>query len=65
MDRYRQGYNARKVDCSCVYSSHILKRVHSGRNLQTRIDASVFVKYPKRIKALNFDNFDNSHNSFL
>ena len=26
---------------------------------------SVFVKYPRRLKALDFDNFDNSHNSFL
>ena len=24
-----------------------------------------FGKYPRRLKALNFDNFDNSHNSFL
>ena len=29
----RQGYNARKVNCSCVYSAYILKPVHSGRNL--------------------------------
>ena len=29
-----------------------------------RIYASVYM-YPWRIKALNFDNFDNSHNSFL
>ena len=28
-------------------------------------DASVFSLYSRRIKALNFDNFDNSHNSFL
>ena len=27
--------------------------------------ASVFVQYPRRIKAFNFDNFENSHNSFL
>ena len=26
---------------------------------------SVFVLYPRRLKALNFNNFDNSHNSFL
>jgi len=25
----------------------------------------VFVWYPRRLKALNFDNFDNSHNSFV
>ena len=28
-------------------------------------DASVYVQYPRRIKAFNFDNSDNSHNSFL
>ena len=28
-----QGYNARKVNCSCVYSAYILKPVLSGRNL--------------------------------
>ena len=28
-----QGYNARKVNCSCVYSAFILKPVLSGRNL--------------------------------
>ena len=38
-----QGYDARKVNCSCVYSAYILKPVLSGRNLKTRIDASVFV----------------------
>ena len=27
--------------------------------------ASVFARDPRRIKAFNFDNFDNSHNSFL
>ena len=57
--------NARKVICSCVYSVYILKPVLSGRNLWTRKDASVFFYYPRRLKALNFDNFDNSHNSFL
>ena len=25
----------------------------------------MFVQYPRRLKALNFHNFDNSHNSFL
>ena len=35
----QQGYNARKVNCSCVYSAYILKPVLSGRTLQTRIDA--------------------------
>ena len=60
-----QGYYARKDKCSCVYSAYILKPVLPGRNMKTRIDASVFVKYPRRLKALNFDNFDNSHDSFL
>ena len=38
-----QGTNARKVNCSCVYSAYITKPVLYGRNLLTRIDASVFV----------------------
>ena len=29
----QQGYNARKVNCSCVYSAYILKPVLSWRNL--------------------------------
>ena len=41
--RYDQGYNARKVNCCCVYSAYILKPVLSGQNLLTRIDSSVFV----------------------
>ena len=32
-DRGKQGYNARKVNCSCVYSAYILKPVLSGQNL--------------------------------
>ena len=40
---YNQECEARKVNCSCVYSAYILKPVLSGRNLKTRIDASVFV----------------------
>jgi len=64
-DPLDQSYYARKVNCSCVYSAYILKPVLSGRNLWTRIDASMFVLYPRRLKVLNFDNFDNLHNSFL
>ena len=29
----KHGNNARKVNCSCVYSAYILKPVLSGRNL--------------------------------
>ena len=28
-----QGYYARKVNCSCVYSAYVLKSVLPGRNL--------------------------------
>ena len=67
---YFQGTNARKVHCGRVYSAYILKQVLSGRNLLTRIDASVFAEYPRRLKALILIilmilNFDNSHKSFL
>ena len=44
--RQTQGNNARKVNCGCVYDvylAYILKPVLSGRNLLSRIDASVFV----------------------
>ena len=27
-------------------------------------NASVFVQYPRRLKAFNFDNLENLHNSF-
>ena len=57
--------NARKVNCGRVFPAYILKPVVSGRTLQTRIDASVFVQYPRRIKAFNLDSFENSHDSFL
>ena len=30
---YYQGYNARKVNCSCGYIAYILKPVFYGRNL--------------------------------
>jgi len=60
-----QGTNARKVNSGRVYSGYILKPVLSGRTLLTRKDASVFVYYPRRLKAFYFDIFENSHNSFL
>ena len=47
-----QECNARKVNCSCVHSAYILKPVLFGRNLYTRIYASVFVLYSRRLKAL-------------
>ena len=33
--------------------------------MQGKLNASVFVQYPRRLKAFNFDNFENSDNSFL
>ena len=41
------------------------KPVLSGQTLEARMGASVFVQYPRMLKAFNFDNFENSHNSFL
>ena len=32
-NRFSQGYDARKVNCSCVYSAYIFKPVLSRRNL--------------------------------
>ena len=54
-----QGCNVRKVNYGCVYSAYILKPVLSGWNLYTRIDALLLVKYPRWIRAFNFDDFDN------
>ena len=62
----RQGCNARKVNCSCVHCVHI--KTSSFWAELTIIDASLFVYYPRGLKALyfdNFDNFDNSLNIFL
>ena len=60
-----QKTDARKVNCGRVYPAYILKPILSGRTLLTRIDASVLVYYPRRLKAFNFDKFENLHNSFL
>ena len=48
-----------------AYTLCTLKSVLSGRNLLTRTDASVFVQYHRRMKAFNFDYFENSISSFL
>ena len=48
-----------------VYTLRTYWNQFSLAELLTRIGASVFVYYPRRLKTLNFDNFDNSHNSFL
>jgi len=54
---HTQGYNSRKVNCSCVYSAYILKPVCKQEYMH-----QCFVSYPWRIKVINFDN---SHNNFL
>ena len=42
-----------------AYSAYILKPVLSGRNFSVRLVSK------RRIKTVNFENFDISHNSFL
>ena len=49
-NRIRQGYNERKVNCSCEQSAYILKPV-----------LSVWAEFVNK----NFDNFDNSCNIFF
>ena len=63
-DSQEQGYNARKVSCSCVFSAFILKLVLFGGFLNKNRCISVSLVSEEVKKALNFDNFDNSHNSF-
>jgi len=38
-----QGTNARKVNCSCVYSAYILKPVLSGQNSCYRVKALTWI----------------------
>ena len=59
-DDVSQGYNARKVNCSCVHietSSLWTEFVNKNRCISVRLIS-------EKIKAFNFDNFDNSHISF-
>ena len=60
MFRTLQGNNARNINCCCEFSAYMLKLVLFGLYLLTRIDASVFLQYPQRIKAFHFDNLHNS-----
>ena len=53
-----QGYNARKVNWSPLYSAYILKFVSKNQCNSVRLVS-------KEVKSITFDNFDNSHNSFL
>ena len=58
---YMQGYNARKVNCSCVHietSSLWAEFVKKNRCISVRLVS-------EEVKSINFDDFDNSHNSFL
>ena len=60
-----QGCNARKVNCGCVYSVHIeTSSLWAEFVNNNRCICSVHLN-PRRLKALNFDNFDNSRDSFL
>ena len=48
-----QGYNARIVNCSSLWAEFVNK----NRGTRVRLVS-------EEVKALNFENFDNSHNSF-
>ena len=59
-DCSRQGYNARKVNCVHIETSSLWAEfVNKNRCITVRL------VYTRRLKALNFDNFYNSHYSFL
>ena len=57
-----RGYNARKVICSCVNSAYIWAEFIVNRN---RCISVRLVSEEVKLKALDLDNFDNWHNSFL
>ena len=62
---YNQGCNARKVNCGRVYSAYILKPVlFMVEFVNKNICISVRL-VSEEVKSIKFDNFDNSHNSFL
>ena len=53
-----------KLMRSCILCVHIETSSLCAKFLN-KIDVSVFVYYPRKKKAFNFDNFDNSHDRFL
>ena len=56
-----QGTNARKVNCNCVYSAYIwnwAEFVIKNRCISVRLIS-------EEVKIINFDDFENSHKSFL
>ena len=57
-----QGCNARKVNCGRVYSVYILKPLAEFVNKNKCISVRLV---SEEVKSIKFDNFDNSHNSFL
>ena len=59
-----QGTNARKVNCDRVYFAYILKPVLSGGICKQERCISVRL-VSEEVNAFNFDNFENSHISFL
>ena len=55
--------SVRKPCCPLlVFNSPLMKQFSLGRIRKQKVDASVYVQYPRRNKAFNFDN---SHNSFF
>ena len=57
------GYNARKANFNCVYN---LRTYWNQFSLGGMIRCILVCLVSKRgLKALNFDNFDNAHDSFL
>ena len=59
-DTKTQGYNARKFNFSCVYSAYILKPefVNKNRCISVRLVS-------EEVKSIKFNNYNNSHISFL
>ena len=60
-----QGYNARKLNCSCLYIETREPENPEMEFVNKNICISASLVSKEDIKASNFDTYDNSHNNFL
>ena len=60
-----QGCNGRKVNWGRVYSAYILKPVLFWAEFVNKNRCISVRLVSEEVKSIKFDNFDNSHNSFL
>ena len=58
-------WSLRKVNCGRVYSAYILKPVSFWAEFVNKNRCISVHLVSEEVKSIKFDNFDNSHNSFL